>query len=177
LLWQEFIRKIPNTPPHTDAERKLLEDAMGFAKEAENAKRVAGTVTHDPVEKFMFQHKKGGEAVWGMSVADIDKSAESVFAYLWLLDTYAQKAKRKNVNDAFRQVWENLDGSRALQYTKSVSLPGLRDRVFEVRFSRKFILCKSNAHSNRMPNDSFFSLGRSWLINMAAQRSSSRWLQ
>ena len=106
---------------------------MGFAKEAENAKRVAGTVTHDPVEKFMFQHKKGGEAVWGMSVADIDKSAESVFAYLWLLDTYAQKAKRKNVNDAFRQVWENLDGSRALQYSPSFSLPGFSDRIFEVR--------------------------------------------
>ena len=106
---------------------------MGFAKEAENAKRVAGTETHDPVEKFMYQPKEGGEAIWGMSVADIDKSAESVFAYLWLLDTYAQKAKRKNVNDAFRQVWENLGGSRALQFSKTFSLPGLSDRIFEVR--------------------------------------------
>jgi hypothetical protein len=106
---------------------------MGFAKEAENAKRVAGTVTHDPVEKFMYQAKEGGEAAWGMSVANIDKSAESVFAYLWLLDTYAKMADSDNKNVTIRKVWENLDGSRALQYTKSASLPGLRDRVFEVR--------------------------------------------
>ena len=106
---------------------------MGFAKEAENAKRVAGTVTHDTVEKFMYQAKEGGEAAWGMSVAKIDKSAESVFAHLWLLDTYALKADPENKNATFRQVWENLDDSRALQYTKSVSLPGFSDRIFEVR--------------------------------------------
>ena len=133
MLWQEFIRKIPNAPPHTDAEYELLKEAMGFAKEAENAKRVAGTVTHDPVEKFMYKPKEGGEAAWGMSVAKIDKSAESVFAYLWLLDTYAKMANPENKNVTVRQVWENLDGSRALQYSTSFSLPGFSDRIFEVR--------------------------------------------
>ena len=106
---------------------------MGFAKEAEKAKRVAGTVTHDTVEKFMYQAKEGGEAAWGVSVAKIDKSAESVFAYLWLLDTYAKMANPENKNVTVRQVWENLDGSRALQFSNSFSLPGLTDRIFEVR--------------------------------------------
>ena len=137
MPWQEFIGEIPNAPPHTDAEYELLKEAMGFAKEAENAKRVAGTVTHDPVEKFMYQPKNGGEAVWGMSVAYLDKSAVSVFAYLWLLDTYALKADPANKKATVRQVWENLDGSRALQYSKTFSLPGLTDRIFEVRLFLK----------------------------------------
>ena len=106
---------------------------MGFAKEAENAKRVAGTVTHDTVEKFMYKPKEKAEAVWAMSVAKIDKSAESVFAYLWLLDTYAKMADSDNKNVTIRKVWENLDGSRALQYSTSFSLPGFSDRIFEVR--------------------------------------------
>ena len=71
---------------------------MCFTEEAENAKRVAGTVTHDTVEKFLYQPKNGGEAVLAVSVAKIDKSAESVFAYLWLLDTYAKMAEEVNIN-------------------------------------------------------------------------------
>ena len=106
---------------------------MGFAKEAENAKRVAGTVTHDTVEKFMYQPKNEGDAAWGKSVAKIDKSAVSVFAYLWLLDTYAKMADEDNKNATIRKVWENLGGSRALQFSKTFSLPGLSDRIFEVR--------------------------------------------
>ena len=67
-----------------------------------------------------------------MTVTKVDLSAESLFAELWLLDTYARKAESKDIK--IRQVWNNLDGTRGLQFTTSVGLPGgFQDRLFEVR--------------------------------------------
>ena len=62
----------------------------------------------------------------------MDVSAVSLFADIWLVDTYAQKAARKDKK--IDEVWNNLDETRGLQYTTSVALPGgFQDRLFEVR--------------------------------------------
>ena len=50
-----------------------------------------------------------------------------------MLDTYAKKSESK---DTIREVWNNLDGTRGLQLTKSASLPGgFQDRVFKNWFT------------------------------------------
>lgn len=44
-----------------------------------------------------------------------------------MLDTYAKRENR-----SIREVWNNLDGTRSLQYTRTLSLPGgFQDRLFE----------------------------------------------
>lgn len=103
---------------------KLVEDV------ASRAKRIAGTV-NESVEKFLYR-AEGGEAALGMSVAKIDVSAVTMFTELWLLDTYAHKALNKKEGRYINEVWNNLDGTRGIQYSTSVSLPdGLQDRLFE----------------------------------------------
>mgnify|MGYP003974629707 CR=1 FL=1 len=48
---------------------------------------------------------------------------------LWLLDTYARKSESKQT---IREVYNDLDGTRSMQYTTSASLPGgFQDRLFE----------------------------------------------
>ena len=109
---------------------KLVEDI--FSK----AKRIAGTVS-ESVEKFLYKPEGGGDVV-GMTVAKVDVSAVSLFAHLWLLDTYAKKAGSKDRK--IRKVWNNLDGTRGLQFTTSLGLPGgFSDRVSEVRICAIFL--------------------------------------
>ncbi|GMI12302.1 hypothetical protein TrLO_g650 [Triparma laevis f. longispina] len=61
----------------------------------------------------------------------MDTPADILFSDLWLLDTYAKE--RKNKDKVVRKVWNGLDGTRGLQYTRSESLPGgFKDRVFDV---------------------------------------------
>ena len=72
----------------------------------------------------------------------MDLSAVSLFAELWLLDTYAKKAEFKDRK--IREVWNNLDGMRGLQFTTSVALPGgFSDRVFKVRICMIFLIFAS----------------------------------
>ncbi|GMI15877.1 hypothetical protein TrLO_g12096 [Triparma laevis f. longispina] len=93
------------------------------------ALRVGGTA-NESVEKYLYKPEGGGAAV-GMTVAKMDVSAVSLFADLWLLDTYTKKAEFKDMK--IREVWKNLDGTRGLQYTTSVGLPGgFQDRLFEL---------------------------------------------
>ncbi|GMI06855.1 hypothetical protein TrLO_g15384 [Triparma laevis f. longispina] len=55
-------------------------------------------------------------------------SAVTLFAELWLLDTYAEKAELKDAK--ISEVWNDLNGTRGLQYTTSVALlGGFQDRV------------------------------------------------
>ena len=51
---------------------------------------MAGTI-NDPVEKFLHHDESG--AAWGITVAKMDVPAETFFAELWLLDTYAKKVE------------------------------------------------------------------------------------
>jgi len=125
----DFVKnKILNAPPLTVGEQKLIKDSVNLVEElASRAKRIAGTV-NDSVEKFLHHAEGGGGAV-GMTVAKIDVAAVYLFTELWLIDTYARKAEAKN---RIRRVWNDLDGTRGLQHTNSVSLPGgFQDRLFE----------------------------------------------
>ncbi|GMH69493.1 hypothetical protein TL16_g05171 [Triparma laevis f. inornata] len=63
-------------------------------------------------------------------VDKMDLSAVSLFADLWLLDTYTDKAEHKDTK--IHEVLNNLDGTRGLQYNRSVALPGgFSDRLFK----------------------------------------------
>ncbi|GMH53591.1 hypothetical protein TrLO_g210 [Triparma laevis f. longispina] len=126
---RDFIENIDNAPALTVDEQRLIGETMKLFEEASSkAKRVAGTA-NEPVEKFLY-HSENGGAAWAMTVTKVDLSAESLFAELWLLDTYARKAESKGIK--IRQVWNNLDGTRGLQFTTSVGLPGgFQDRLFE----------------------------------------------
>ena len=129
----DFIENgIPNAPPLTGYEQEMIEESMKLVEDVTpRAKRIAGTV-NESVEKFLYRDGEGGAAV-GMTVAKIDVDAATLFTELWLLDTYARKAENKNVK--IREV-NYLDGTRGLQYTNSVSLPGgFQDRVFNTRFT------------------------------------------
>ncbi|GMH95326.1 hypothetical protein TrST_g7379 [Triparma strigata] len=121
---RDFIDGIRNVPPLTEGERNLITNLVTLAKDAaRRAKRIAGTV-NDPVEKFLYRDGQDG-AAWGMSVAKIDVSASTFFAELWLLDTYAKKVESK---ESIREVWNELDGTRGLQFSKSVKFPGFQER-------------------------------------------------
>ncbi|GMH92017.1 hypothetical protein TrST_g565 [Triparma strigata] len=101
---------------------KLVEDV------ASRAKRIAGTV-NDSVEKFLYR-AEGEARVWVLAVAKLDIAPVNFFTELWLLDTYAKKAENKKL--AVHKVIKDLDGTRGVQYTRSVSLPGgFKDRLFE----------------------------------------------
>ena len=128
---ETFIENIDNAPPLTEGERKQIAETMKLVEEVSSkSKRVAGTVG-DSVEKFLHKPEGGGSIV-GLTVAKMDVSAERFFSELWLLDTYAKKAGFKDRK--IREVWNNLDGTRGLQFTTSVALPGVfQDRLFEVR--------------------------------------------
>ncbi|GMH69584.1 hypothetical protein TrLO_g5584 [Triparma laevis f. longispina] len=130
-MTEDFINNIPHAPPLMVDEQNLIARSIKLVEEISSnarAKRIAGTA-NETVEKFL--HKpEGGGAVVGMTVAKMDVSATRLFAYLWLLDTYANKAKNKDRK--IRVVWTNLDGKRSQQYTRSLSLPGFQDRIFEI---------------------------------------------
>ncbi|GMH56674.1 hypothetical protein TrST_g10865 [Triparma strigata] len=117
--------KVPNAPPLTEAERALITKSMLIFDQLK-AERIAGTV-NDSVEKFMHR-VDGGVAAWGKTVAKVDVSAIALFTELWLLDTYAKRAENKK--NAIRRVWENIDGTRSVEYIGSLSLPGFQDRFF-----------------------------------------------
>ncbi|GMI15626.1 hypothetical protein TrVE_jg49 [Triparma verrucosa] len=125
----DFIENIPNAPPLTGDEKKMIKESMKQVEDvASRAKRVAGTA-NESVEKFLYRDGEGGAAV-GMTVAKIDVAAVTFFTELWLIDTYALKAENKSF--AINEVWNDLDGTRSLQYTISVSPPGgFQDRLFE----------------------------------------------
>ncbi|GMH70055.1 hypothetical protein TrLO_g14469 [Triparma laevis f. longispina] len=126
---QDFINDIPNAPPLTEGERNQIAESMKIVDEFPKAKRISGTA-NDSVEKFLFRDGEAGEG-WGVSVAKIDVPVEELFAHVWLLDTYDKKLENKEA--AIREVWKNLDGTRSLQYSKSVSIPGgFKDRLFEL---------------------------------------------
>lgn len=75
-----------------------------------------------------------GDTVWGLTVAKIDVSAPTMFAELWLLDTYEKKAAINGTSTSnIREVWYNIDGSRGQQFAISLSLPGgFKDRLFDL---------------------------------------------
>ncbi|GMH91106.1 hypothetical protein TL16_g11959 [Triparma laevis f. inornata] len=125
---KHFIDNIRNAPPLTDAEQGLIAKSMKIVEEVSTkAKRIAGTLS-EPVEKFLYHQKEG--AGWGMAVAKIDVSALILFVHIWLFDTYEHLNNNKGV--AIREVWHNLDGTRSMQFSMSVSLPGsFQDRICE----------------------------------------------
>ncbi|GMH95294.1 hypothetical protein TL16_g13121 [Triparma laevis f. inornata] len=126
---EDFIDKLPIAPSLTVAEQGLISKTMVLVSASfTTAKRVPGTV-NDPVEKYMWR-SEGGD-LWGKSVAKIDVAAEVLLAELWVKDTYQKKAKDKHL--PFREVFNNLDGTRSLQFTNTVVLPGgFQDRVFDI---------------------------------------------
>ncbi|GMH92398.1 hypothetical protein TL16_g12337 [Triparma laevis f. inornata] len=124
---EDFIKNIPTAPPLTDGERAIIKRHMDFYETMRlKAARIGGTV-NESVEKFFHRESK---VPWGLSVAICDVPAVSIFADLWLLNTYAKKAFNKGT--AVLEVFENLDGTRSLCYVKSFGLPGgFQDRLFE----------------------------------------------
>ncbi|GMH85915.1 hypothetical protein TL16_g10380 [Triparma laevis f. inornata] len=126
---EDLIENIDNAPALMGGEQELIAGSMKLVKEiSSKAKRIAGTA-NESVEKFLYHSEEGGAAV-GMNVLKVKLSAVSLFAEIWLLDTYALKAKTKDTK--IREVWNDLDGTRGLQCTTSVTLPGgFQDRVFE----------------------------------------------
>ncbi|GMI01690.1 hypothetical protein TrST_g10386 [Triparma strigata] len=124
---EDFIKNIPTAPPLTDGERAIIKRHMDFYETMRlKAARIGGTV-NESVEKFFHRESK---VPWGLSVAICDVPAVSIFADLWLLNTYAKKAFNKGT--AVLEVFENLDGTRSLYYVKSFGLPGgFQDRLFE----------------------------------------------
>ncbi|GMH58858.1 hypothetical protein TrLO_g8001 [Triparma laevis f. longispina] len=127
---KDLIENIDDAPPLTEGEQKLIAGSMKVVEEnISKAKRIAGTVS-ESVEKYIYHSEEGGATV-GMIVAKMDLSAVSLFAELWLLDTYSRKAKNKDAR--IYEVWNNLDGTRVLQFTTSVGLPrGFQDRLLEI---------------------------------------------
>lgn len=94
-------------------EKNIVAMPMDIVDKLSKAKRVAATV-NDSVEKFHHRDLEGG-AVWGKTVSKMDMSGATLFAHLWLLDTYAKKAAEKQFK--IREVWNNLDGTRSQQFT------------------------------------------------------------
>ncbi|GMH53843.1 hypothetical protein TrST_g8092 [Triparma strigata] len=124
---QHFIANIPIAPALTLAEEEIIKTSVNIANGIFKAKRITGTV-NDLIEKFLYRDSEGG-AAWGMTKANVDVAAITLFTELWLLDTYDHIGETKS---AIREVWKDLDGTRGLQYTTSVSLPsGFKDRLFE----------------------------------------------
>ncbi|GMI02833.1 hypothetical protein TrVE_jg4749 [Triparma verrucosa] len=124
----DFKNIIPNATPLTEAEHYQIAKAVELVDlVSSRAKRVVGTV-NDFVEKFIHHPDDGGK-MWAMTVANMDVSAVDLFTDLWLLDTFENR--RENKRAAIREVWYNLDGTRGLQYAKSIGLPGFQDRLFK----------------------------------------------
>ncbi|GMH61834.1 hypothetical protein TrLO_g9121 [Triparma laevis f. longispina] len=127
---QDFIKQINmKEPPNmTNAERGLITSSLNIVSELSIAKRISGTV-NDSVEKFFHRSSVDGKA-WAMSVAKIDAPATTLFADLWCIGTYACRKNHKDLSIC--NVWENLDGSRSIQYQRALSLPGgFKDRLFD----------------------------------------------
>ncbi|GMH98950.1 hypothetical protein TrVE_jg3047 [Triparma verrucosa] len=132
----DFIEnRILNAPPLTRDEQKMIAKLMREF-EVMKAKRIAGTV-NDSVEKFLHRDGKGG-AAWGMTVVRMDIDAITLFTELWLMDTYARWADHKKT--AIREVWENIDGTRSVEYIGSLSLPGVQDRIFHTWLTWKRLM-------------------------------------
>ncbi|GMH79820.1 hypothetical protein TrLO_g13491 [Triparma laevis f. longispina] len=127
---EDFIKNIDNAVGLTEEENTLINESLNKAQELRKvAKRIQGTIG-DPVEKFLHRSEQGG-AGWGITVVKMDLSAEELFAKLWLCDSYLKKAESSNL--ALREIWFNLNGTRSLQYSRSVNLPGgFQDRYLEL---------------------------------------------
>ena len=133
---EDFIKnRIPNAPPLTAGEQVTIAKLMGTVEEMK-VKRVAGTV-NDSVEKFSHRDNEGGTA-WGMSVANFDVDAVTLFTELWLLNTYAKRVANKKV--AIREVWENVDGTRGVEYIGTFRLQGFQDRIFHTWLTWKRLI-------------------------------------
>ena len=131
-ILKDFLDNMETAPPLSDGERALLKSLTTLSRKVdEKGKRLPGTVK-DPVEKFLFW-PKGSNIAIGKSVAKIDVSAKELFAYLWVQNTHKQKREHFQANDDLpRAVWENLDGTRSLQFTVTKLFPkGLMNRYFE----------------------------------------------
>ena len=132
MMLDGFAREIESAPPQTREERALFDRMMQLHMEMNpEMKRIPGTVK-DSVEMCIL-FKKGDAAAWGKTTAKVDLSAISLFSELWMLKTYRlRKVHKEMYGNLPRAVWENLDGSRGLQYTSSVKFPaGLSHRFFD----------------------------------------------
>ncbi|GMH55451.1 hypothetical protein TL16_g01910 [Triparma laevis f. inornata] len=125
---KDLIENVGNAPALTECEQDLIAESMKLVEEfSAKAKRIAGTV-NDSVEKFFLRDGETGVG-WAFSVARVDVRADTLFADLWLIDTYAKKAENKG--STIRELWTNLDGTRSRQCTRSFKVPGFQDRIFE----------------------------------------------
>ena len=135
-ILKAFIDSIDNAPEQTHDERSVVEKIMAKGLEIKaEAKRIAGTV-QESVDKFTVW-QKGASTAWAWSKAVVDVSAEELIARLWVLTTHRVKVEHVEQNGELpRAVWENIDGSRSVQYTKCVRFPqGMSHRYFESWFT------------------------------------------
>ena len=129
---RHFLDNIDTAPEQTTSELALVEKTLDTClKIRSDATRLPGTV-NESVEKLL-RSEKGDRACWGMTKATIDVSAEELFSDVWILDSYKSNATHKQVSgDLPRAIWENLDGTRSLQYIKSLKFPkGISNRYFD----------------------------------------------
>ncbi|GMH61177.1 hypothetical protein TL16_g03202 [Triparma laevis f. inornata] len=114
---EDFMSSILKAPPTTPAEQVLIKTSMDLVDDLKkNTKR--------------FFYNSGEGAGWTTSFTRIDMNAQAFFTELWLLDTYEKKARLKDVS--IFDVRKNIDGTRAMQYSRSINLPGgFQDRFFQ----------------------------------------------
>ncbi|GMH56376.1 hypothetical protein TrST_g4156 [Triparma strigata] len=129
---QDFLaNKVPSAPALTRSEKDLIDSSLLYEAELAHAPRVAGSVA-DNVEKFLFWDNKSG-SYWGKTVAKVDCNYMQLFVRLWVVNTHerAKEFKRDNGNLP-RYAFENIDGTRSLQYATSVKFPGtFQNRLFD----------------------------------------------
>ena len=129
---QDFLaNKVPSAPALTRSEKDLIDSSLLYEAELAHAPRVAGSVA-DNVEKFLFWDNKSG-SYWGKTVAKVDCNYMQLFVRLWVVNTHerVKEFKRDNGNLP-RYAFENIDGTRSLQYATSVKFPGtFQNRLFD----------------------------------------------
>ena len=67
------------------------------------------------------------------TIARIDTSARETFGKIWILNTYERKHEHvaSNGQNMPRALWENIDGTRGLQYSICIKFPGgVQNRIF-----------------------------------------------
>ncbi|GMI14487.1 hypothetical protein TrLO_g4880 [Triparma laevis f. longispina] len=123
-----FVKGISSAKKLSSKEDSMIKSNIERIKELSKAKRIPGTV-NDTVEKYLHRDSAKNGAAWGMTIARIDCSGETLMSEVLMLDTFAKKRGGRGE----RKIWRELDGSRSMQFSSTVKLPGgFKERLIEL---------------------------------------------
>lgn len=89
----------------------------------------------DDVDKFLWNEEG---IIWGAYTVILDTSAESLLAYLFQMDTYAEhRAHVKENGTLLRKIETNVNGSRSMHYHVGKKLTALDNRLFNANYCWK----------------------------------------